>query len=306
MLLPDVLEMIMLQLYFSDVLKCRLVCAAWKNVCALYSFVQNNEKLIPREKQWPSEVRRWKTKSKKSFMTFIKIFGACLSELHLDCFVTGSLDWNLTRKELHKLVQYCPNVKDFRTRERCKFYATKDIEILSKLNLKVLGIEETSFRFNNSVIKHLQTIEELSIQCNSYNERPELAYILAGCPQLRRLYISNLESDECIAYKNHPNLNDLHISCSDLCEMQLLQIALLQNLRELYFAYSLENLGPQHLQNLVKSVVSLRRVSYQGVNERYDDKYHWDWFHEVWLETEQIMIERNGVLNDGWSDCRCA
>ena len=303
MFLDDVLEMIFLNLDLRDVLKCRVVCTVWKTVCSLHSFVSHNKKLIPKEERWPGEVRRWKTTQKKSFMTFIRIFGACLSELHLDSFVTDSLDWNLTRKQLHRLVKYCPNIKDFRSRETCKLYSTKDIHILSELNLDSLGFEETLFQWSNAVTKYLQTIKTLCIYGNLNSCRPEVAYILAECPLLEKLCISDLKGDECVARNNHPNLNELHISCSDLCDTQLKQISLLQNMCVLYFAYSLEDLGPKHLLTLVQSLHNLRKVSYQGVNERYNDQYNWDCFHEIWLETEQIMITRGGVLNDGWSCC---
>lgn len=222
---------------------------------------------------------------------YIKRFGRALTELLLDCGVNDSLDWELSRQQLRYVVKCCPNLREFYSREATT-YRNTDLKSISKsTSIQRICFEETELVLDDHFIKHLSRMQNL-VELTLYPDhavRPDIAAILAGCPQIQRFSAGHVASLEQIANENHPNLVHLEIRQSDLRQDQLMQIALLRNVRSLDLTYSLRSLEPLDILQLVQDMPALTEVVDHGVA---DWDYEWDSSHPTWVEVQRVVSER--------------
>lgn len=284
----ELFELAFKDLNLAEVGVCRAVCRSWNRTCISPSFVNENNKLIPIHKRAPG-TSPWMSRSKRSFLMYMKRFGRALTHLDLDCTPEGSLAWKLSRQQLRYVIKCCPNLREFRSREKTlRAYSNANLKSISKsASIRHICFQDTHFSLDDHFIHYLsrmQNLAELTL-CTEYGIRPAIAAILAGCPKLQRLHVAYVASFEHIAKQDHPNLVHLGITRSDLCPQQLRQIPLLHNVKSLNLRYSLQSLEPLDFLRLVQDMPSLIEATYQGGDV-------WEDPHGRAREAQRILSDR--------------
>ena len=263
----DLLEDIFRKLNLVNIYGCRCTCKLWNMLCLSPSFVNRNTRLVPYQMRWPlssprKETRRWLMFRRKSFLTYVRLFGRALEVLDLDNAVQGSMGWSLTQKQLLFVLKHCPNLDEFCTREPI-IYPTSRIRLLSQTNISRLFFTGSELILNEKALNYLGRMGHLRILAlhTDYTSRACISDILEKCPDLHELSILNAPKTDIISKGSTTtttcSLKRLELLCSAVTTSHLHQLRSLTQLTAVDLSYSLHAVPAQHILDFVMQMHNL-------------------------------------------------